>query len=876
MIGTTIAHYKILAKLGEGGMGEIYLAEDRELGRQVAIKVLPEELADDTERLERFKREARAVAALNHPNIVTIHEVGEVALGEDVPEPGVGQPRSFHFLVMELVEGDSLDHLIPEGGVALDKFFDITIPLADALAAAHDKGITHRDLKPANIMVTTEGQVKILDFGLAKLQQQAEDGTHSDSVTAALTREGRVVGTVPYMSPEQVSGQTVDHRTDIFSLAVILYEMATGHRPFAGSSSAHVVSAILRDQPVPVTELNTTLPHHLARVIRRCLEKEPKGRFQTARDIANELENLRQEVESGPARPAAQAARTRPRARRWWPLAVAGATVLALVAIFLLPRLRSGSPPGVAKEGRADPSPAAESRKSVAVLPFSNLSPDPDNEFFSDGITEDIITQLSKIEGLKVISRTSIMRYRQTDKSLEEIAQELDVTTILEGTVRRAGERVRISAQLIDAQSDDNLWAETYDRNLTDIFAIQSEVAQQIASNLEAELSAEERDRIEDRPTTSIAAYDKYLKGRAHYYRYLPEDNEEAIRLFRSAIDEDPEFAAAWAALGDALGQLYLFDQKLETVVEAVAASRKAIELKPELADGHKALGLAYFGRGWYQQSLQANRRAVELNPNFAPAIGNVGWTSLAIGDAETAVPWLRRSKVLDPSNPVNSLGLGLGFSMLGDQSNARTWLLDALDSGVRTAIVHSELVLDALYHDQVEEALELARRGLETVPEDPNLLCVAGVAALANNDLTEARRYLDASIEARGSVLGYLQTFSAHTVLGIVLWSTGERMKAEELFELSLRRDRRLLDEKREDWAVPFDMASIHAIRGENSEALERLKEAVTAGWRGWPVGANYPAFASLRDDPRFKELTSDLQHRNEAARRDTLDNER
>ncbi|MEE9562471.1 MAG: tetratricopeptide repeat protein, partial [Thermoanaerobaculia bacterium] len=502
-------------------------------------------------------------------------------------------------------------------------------------------------------------------------------------------------------------------------------------------------------------------------------------------------------------------------------------------------------------------------------------SPDPDNEFFSDGITEDIITQLSKIEGLKVISRTSIMRYRQTDKSLQEIARELDVATILEGTVRRAGERVRISAQLIDAQSDDNIWAETYDRNLTDIFAIQSEVAQQIASNLEAELSAEERGRIEDRPTTSLAAYDKYLTGRAHYYRYLPEDNEEAIKLFRSAIEEDPEFAAAWAALGDALGQLYLFDQDTETVEEALAASRKAIELKPELADGHKALGLAYFGKGWYQLSLRANRRAVELNPNFAPAIGNVGWTSLAIGDVGNALPWLQRAKVLDPSNQVNSMGLGLGFSMLGDQSNARLWLRDALDSGIRIALAHSQLALDDLYHDQKAEALQQARRGLEIVPEDPNLLCVAGVAALANNELAEARRYLEASIETRAVAIGYLQPFSAHTVLGMVLWSMGERTEAEELFESSLRQDRLLLDEKREDWAVPFDMASIHAIRGESSEALEKLQEAVTAGWRGWPVGENYPAFASLRDDLRFQRLTSDLQYQIEAARREALANE-
>ena len=496
----------------------------------------------------------------------------------------------------------------------------------------------------------------------------------------------------------------------------------------------------------------------------------------------------------------------------------------------------------------------------MAVLPFTNLSPDPDNEFFSDGITEDIITQLSKIEGLKVISRTSIMRYRQTDKSLQEIARELDVATILEGTVRRDGERVRISAQLIDAQSDDNLWAETFDRNMTDIFAIQSEVAKQIASNLEAELSPEVRDRIEDRPTTSLAAYDKYLKGRAHYYRYRPEDNEQAIRLFRSAIDEDPEFAAAWAALADALGQLYLFDQKTETGEEALAAGRKAIELKPELADGHKALGLAYFGRGWYRQSLEANRRAVDLNPNFAPAIGNVGWTSLAIGEVETAVPWLQRSKVLDPSNPVNSQGLGLGFSMAGDQSNAQIWLHDALDSGVRPAMVHASLVFDALYHDQVADALAQARRGLETLPGDPLLLSVAGVAALMNNEPSEARRYLDASVESGVPVLRYLQPFSAQTVLGIVLWSAGERTRAEELFEASLRHDRGLLDQKSEDWTVPFDMASIHAVRGESSEALDKLQEAVTAGWRGWPVGANYPAFAGLRDDPRFQELTSDF----------------
>ena len=441
--GAKLGPYEILAPLGAGGMGEVYRARDTRLGRDVALKVLPQAFAQDVERMARFQREAKAMAALNHPNIVTIFSVEET--------------DGLHFLTMELIEGQSLDRLIPQGGLPVERILGIARPLAEALAVANEKSIIHRDLKPANVMVTGDGRVKVLDFGLAK---EARPARHDEATQtyANQTRAGVVMGTPAYMSPEQIAGRAVDHRTDIFSLGIILFEMATGQRPFKGESSAELVSSVLRDNPSLISEIRADLPAGLARVIRRCLEKDPAQRVQNAREIANEMGDM-----AGGAKPS------------------------------------SGASSAL----------ASDAGPSVAVLPFKNLSADPENEYFSDGLAEEILNALSQVKGLSVAARTSSFSFKGKATEISEIASKLHVANVIEGSVRRAGNRIRVTVQLVDAKNGFQLWSERYDRQMEDIFEVQDEIARAIAERLKVILSAGAV-----RATENLEAYELYLKGR--------------------------------------------------------------------------------------------------------------------------------------------------------------------------------------------------------------------------------------------------------------------------------------------------------------------------------------------------------------------------
>ncbi len=514
-------------------MGEVYRARDKKLDRDVAIKVLPESVAADAETLARFEREAKAVAALSHPNILAIFDFGT--------------HEGTAYAVTELLEGETLRGKLDAGPITQKKAVDYALQVAKGLSAAHEKGVVHRDLKPENLFVTKDGHLKILDFGLAKRVEAVTPGKETSAPTGSgHTEPGTVMGTAGYMSPEQVKGLPVDYRSDIFSLGAILYELLSGKKAFKRDTSAEAMAAIMRDEPPELSESGRNISPALDRVVRHCLEKDPERRFHSAHDLAFDLEAL-SDV-SAPAS-GARTIRPKPAWRRRTALGFGGvvaAGLLVLVAVLLW-RTRGG------KSGA--PSASAPDRKSVAVLPFQNLSPDPENAFFADGMTEDILTQLSKIRDLKVISRSSVMRYKGTQKPIQTIAAELGVGAVLEGSVRRAGSRVRIVGQLIDARTDEHLWAETYDRELKDVFAIQSEVAQQIAAALRATLSPAEKKRIEQNPTRNLAAYDQYLKGRELYYRYRKADNESALGLFQKALELDPGFALAYAGLGDAYAQ---------------------------------------------------------------------------------------------------------------------------------------------------------------------------------------------------------------------------------------------------------------------------------------------------------------------------------
>jgi serine/threonine protein kinase len=574
MIGQTISHYCIIRRIGAGGMGEVYCAADTKLGRDVALKILPPDVAADPERLERFRREARALAAINHPHIVTIYSVEEA--------DGV------HFLTMELVEGQSLDHCIPEGGLPLERLEKIAIALADALAAAHEKGIVHRDLKPANVMITTGVQIKVLDFGLAKEMRVsgADDATRT---SAGHTEVGVVMGTPSYMSPEQIAGRPIDHRTDIFSLGVILYEMSVAQRPFKGASPAELVSAILRDTPPLVTDIRANLPAGLARIIRRCLEKSVADRFPSARELCNELGNM---------------------------LSTAPTT-------------------------------------AIAVLPFQNISDDPGQEYFADGITEEIINSLAHIPGLRVAGRSSSFSFKGRNEDLRSVGAKLGVNTILEGTLRRAGNRLRITAQLIDASTGYQLWSERYDRVMEDVFALQDEIAGTIAERLRLSLAADRDGQYAQPPTKNIAAYELYVKGRYYWNKRTPADIQAAISFFNQAIDKDPGYGLAYAGVADAY--FFLSPSGGDVIAKSNAAAERALELDPTLARPHAVLGynkIAYkydfsSGEAEFRKALELDSRDATAHQWFAENLSYLGGRGQeAIGEASLA-------HELDPLSPV-------------------------------------------------------------------------------------------------------------------------------------------------------------------------------------------------------------------------------
>ena len=574
MIDHMISHYRVVASIGAGRMGKVYRATDTRLGRDVALKVLPVELAQDPQRLARFRREARTVAALNHPNIVTLHSVGEA--------------DGIHFLTMELVEGRSLDHLIPQNGFSVERTLAIAITLSDARVAAHERGIVHRDLKPANVMVTKDGRVKVLDFGLAKEMVTAES-TASTLTSAGQTAVGAVIGTPAYMSPEQVVGSSVDHRTDLFSLGIVIYEMACGRRPFEGVSPAELASTTLRDTPCLVTELRSDLPDGLARVIQRCLEKDPRQRVQTARDVGNEIRDLERGLASGGPEGVNQS---------------------------FAPAAGDSRPAVGALAGSSE-------RVSIAVLPFSNISNDPDNEYFCDGMAEELLNALSKIEALRVAARTSAFSFKGKQTHVREIGQKLDVVAVLEGSVRKAGNRLRIMAQLVSVADGYQLWSECYERQMEDIFDIQDEISLAIVDALRVKLLGAEKAAVLKRSTENTEAYQLYLKGRYQYSKYTEEGFRTSIQYYEQAIEKEPEYAPAFAALSITcvLRRVFGFGVSDQSVLQAKTAATRALALDQSLAESHFAHALVKFYHEWdWSGSEREYQRAIKLKPNLAEA----------------------------------------------------------------------------------------------------------------------------------------------------------------------------------------------------------------------------------------------------------------
>jgi TolB-like protein/tRNA A-37 threonylcarbamoyl transferase component Bud32 len=760
LIGRQLGTYRVLALLGAGGMSEVYRARDTKLNRDVALKTLPDAFALDADRLARFRREAQVVAALNHPHIVTIFSIEEQ---DDVS-----------FITMELIEGSTLDQEIAEGGLALARFFDIAVALAEALTAAHRKHIIHRDLKPANVIVADDGTVKVLDFGLARTVAPGISGV-SDTVTSmGLTADGAIVGTMPYMSPEQIEAKPLDPRTDLFSLGIVLYELATGERPFRGDSPARLMSSILKDHPVPVAERRADLPGGVCRLIGQCLEKHERDRIQTANEVLIELKAQRRAWESG-----------------------AGAADRAVRDIT---------------------SPPAECAASIAVLAFTDMSAAKDQDWFCDGIAEEILNALTPLTGLRVAARTSAFSFKGKGDDLRTIGEKLSVTTVLEGSVRRAGDRVRVTVQLSDARSGYQLWSERYDRELKDIFDVQDEIAKAVAHRLRVTLAGGRDDRLVEQATTNIEAYQLYLKGRALVDR-RGASVPAGLELLRKAVDLDPGYALAWAGVADALTVMAYSGaaRGADSKPEAMAAARRSIELDPASAVAHTALACA---------------------------------TLLYENDRAAAKRWFERALEINPSYGMGRCWYGLFYFQwaCGDFERGITEARRALDSDPLSAYVTMNLGNCLLTAGRLDEAMDADRRAIQLDPESFVARWSLGIALGTAGRFEEAVSVLEAA--ARMSERHSL----ALTGLAVVLGRWGKASEASVLH-------RELLQRASERYVSSTHLALTAKAAGQQEEAMAFARRAWEEREPSFILWArHFPPYRALHSDPRFAAILREM----------------
>jgi eukaryotic-like serine/threonine-protein kinase len=802
MIGQVVSHYLIVEKLGGGGMGVVYKAEDTKLGRYVALKFLPQELSEDGQAVARFQREARVASSLNHPHICTIYDVDHYE----------GQ----NFIVMELLEGATLKHRISGRPLDLDDVSEFGFQVADALDAAHAKGIIHRDIKPANIFATRRGPVKVLDFGLAKLlpERKRSKGTTRSSTqpTSAtedeyLTSKGVAVGTVSYMSPEQVRGEELDPRTDLFSLGVVLYEMATGQQTFAGDTPGVIFDAILNRTPISPVRWNPSVPVQLENIITKALEKDRALRYQTSSDLRADLQRLRRDTNS--VRATTMTARgVLQQALRRYRLRLAEAFVLA--AALLLVMLNVGGWRdrllGWQSSGRID---------SIAVLPFVNLTADPKTEYLSDGITESLINSLSQLSNLAVMSRSSVFRYKGQGADPEKVARDLGVRTVLTGRLLQSGEELSISVALEDTQSKRSIWGQQYKRKLSDLVAMQEEIAADIYERLRPTVTGEEKRRLTRRPTENTEAYQLYLQGLFYWNKWTDADFKRAMEYFAQAVQKDPHYALAFSGLADTYSLLgdsgYL--SPAEAKPRAKEAAMQALEIDVSLPEAHTSLGLVreYYDWDWLGAEKEF-KRAIELNQNSAAAHHWYGQYLAKMGRFEEAAKELERALGLEPVSVVFNTTLGWQFYLAGRDDQAIEQLRKVLDMDPNYAPARRTL----------EEVYAEVGRYKEAIAEREKVLTLSGSPELA------------ASVA---------QDFAASGYSGVLKsWLDG------------------LVEVSKHQYVSPYSIAQTYARVGEKEQAFAWLEKAYETHDSTLVSLKVDPMFESIHSDHKFGELVQRL----------------
>ncbi len=805
LVGRDIGPYQVISQLGRGGMGEVFLAKDIRLERKVALKLLPAAFTQNPDRVRRFEREAKAASALNHPNILTIHEIGQAST----------EDGGAHYIVSEFVEGETLREQMQCGPVSLTTALEVAQQVASALAAAHAAGIVHRDIKPENVMVRPDGLVKVLDFGLAKLTERPAAAPEADSQAETMARlstePGVVMGTISYMSPEQARGLKVDHRTDIFSLGVMLYEMIAGRRPFEGATMSDVIVSLLTAEPPPLKQHCAAATAELERIVGKCLAKDREARYQSTEEPLAELKTLR----SGHEAEAPAATRRVEGAGAWfalrrWPVIFAIATVLIVGLVYFL-------------SWRRAPAVQPDQIKSLAVLPLENLSGDSAQDYFADGMTETLIAGLAKVGALRVSSRTSVMQYKGTRKPLPDIARELNVDAVVEGSVQRFGERVKITARLIHAPTERHLWAETYERDLRDALALQSEIARAVIQQIQIKLTPQEHMQLASAPQVNPAAYDDYLRGRFYANRQNKADNETAIMTLERAVATDPTFAAAHAELAQVYVTRFfsLTPGEKHWEEKAFVAVEKALSLDPDLAVAHLARGSLLWtpaNQFPHEQAIQEFRRALTLNPRLDEAHFQLALVYNHIGAFDQALQELQKAVTINPTHIRAQFRIGQTLLFQGKYEQALTAMRRIPSEANPRAGYHMAMAL--LHLGRRDEAAAIVEEYLSDHPEDSDaglLTAVQALLAALAGEENKAEGKIRSALE-KGKGFGHFH----HTA---------------------------------------YNIACAYSVMNKAEPAINWLQAAADGGFPCYPLFESDPYLDHLRKDPRFIALMAKLK---------------